>query len=92
MANPPLISDLAQQAPPGPLLLAFSGGLDSTVLLHLLVEAGLGPRLRVVHINHQLQPDSGDWAEHCQQIVAGLELPCEVIAVQVEAGALSKPG
>jgi len=86
MANLPLISDLAQQAPPGPLLLAFSGGLDSTVLLHLLVEAGFGSRLRVVHINHQLQPDSGDWAAHCQQVVSAMGLPCEVIAVRVEAG------
>ncbi|WP_421711169.1 ATP-binding protein [Alcanivorax sp.] len=71
MPTSPLIPDLAEQAPPGPLLLAFSGGLDSSLLLQLLVEAGLGPRLRVVHINHQLQPDSANWAAHCEQRVAG---------------------
>lgn len=84
MPKPPLIPDLAEQAPPGPLLLAFSGGLDSSLLLHLLVEAGLGPRLRVVHINHQLQPHSADWAAHCERVVAGLSLPCKVVAVQVD--------
>ena len=84
MPKPPLIPDLAEQAPPGPLLLAFSGGLDSSLLLHLLVDAGLGPRLRVVHINHQLQTNSADWAAHCEQIVAGLGLPCRVVTVTVD--------
>jgi tRNA(Ile)-lysidine synthase len=84
MPKPPLIPDLAEQAPPGPLLLAFSGGLDSSLLLQLLVDAGLGPRLRVVHINHQLQTNSADWAAHCEQIVAGLGLSCRVVTVTVD--------
>ncbi|MDX1803305.1 MAG: tRNA lysidine(34) synthetase TilS [Alcanivorax sp.] len=84
---------LAAQAPPGPLLLAFSGGLDSTVLLHLLTRAGLAPRLRVVHINHQLQSASDHWAKLCVDRVAALGVPIEVVPVQVntrkgmEAGA-----
>jgi len=84
MPTSPLIPDLAEQAPQGPLLLAFSGGLDSSLLLQLLVEAGLGPRLRVVHINHQLQPDSANWAAHCEQRVAGLALPFRVVTVTVD--------
>ncbi|MCG8392542.1 MAG: tRNA lysidine(34) synthetase TilS [Pseudomonadales bacterium] len=86
MPNPPLIPDLAQQAPSGPLLLAFSGGLDSSVLLHLLVSVGLGPRLRVVHINHQLQKNSSQWAAHCEQVAGDLSVSCQVIPVQVETG------
>lgn len=86
MPKSPLIPDLAEQAPPGALLLAFSGGLDSSLLLHLLVDAGLGSRLRVVHINHQLQSHSADWAAHCEQVVAGLSLPCKVVPVQVDLG------
>ncbi|MFC6328264.1 ATP-binding protein, partial [Alloalcanivorax gelatiniphagus] len=53
-----LTTDLARRAPPGPLWLAFSGGLDSTVLLHALARAGLGPRLTVAQVDHGLHPDS----------------------------------
>jgi tRNA(Ile)-lysidine synthase len=69
------VTGLARRAPTGPLWLAFSGGLDSTALLHLLVRAGLGPRLSVVHVDHGLHPDSGRWAAHCEQAVRALDLP-----------------
>ena len=45
---------------------AFSGGLDSTVLAHALVK---GRRrlasLRLLHVDHGLQAASADWAKHC---------------------------
>ena len=69
------VRSLARRAPAGPLWLAFSGGLDSTVLLHLLVQAGLGPRLSVVHVDHGLHPDSERWAAHCEAVVSALALP-----------------
>ncbi|MED5431929.1 MAG: tRNA lysidine(34) synthetase TilS [Pseudomonadota bacterium] len=77
---------LARSAPPGPLLLAFSGGLDSTVLLHLLIDAGLAARLRVVHINHQLQSHSDKWAAQCQVVASALGLNCRVLTVAVTRG------
>lgn len=75
----------AAQAPPGPLLLAFSGGLDSSLLLHLLVEAGLGPRLRALHVNHQLQARSADWAVFCRTRAEALGVPFEEVRVNVPA-------
>ncbi|MCH8543621.1 MAG: tRNA lysidine(34) synthetase TilS [Alcanivorax sp.] len=53
------------QVVPGTLVLGYSGGLDSTVLLHALVRAGLGPRLQVVHVQHGLQAAADDWCRHC---------------------------
>ena len=45
-------------------LIAYSGGMDSHVLLHLMAslgaEAGYG--IRAVHINHNIQPESRSWA------------------------------
>lgn len=79
-----LSSDLARRAPAGPLWLAFSGGLDSTVLLHLLVRAGLGARLGVLHVDHGLHPDSAAWAGHCRAVAAGLSLPFISQRVSVE--------
>jgi tRNA(Ile)-lysidine synthase len=84
--NPPLAAELARRAPPGPLWLAYSGGLDSTVLLHLLVAAGLGERLGVVHVDHRLHADSPRWAEHCVRQARALGLACRVEAVTVAGG------
>ena len=75
---------LAEQAPPGPLLLALSGGLDSSLLLHLLVQAGLAPRLAVVHVDHQLQEQSGDWARFCQRQVEEYGVPFALAQVCVD--------
>ena len=49
---------------------AFSGGLDSTVLLDLLAaeQHALGPdRLIAVHIHHGLLPQADEWVAHCRQ-------------------------
>lgn len=51
---------------------AFSGGLDSTVLLTALTRLELGTPIRALHIDHGLHPDSGSWAQHCGQIAAEL--------------------
>jgi tRNA(Ile)-lysidine synthase len=65
------------------LCVAFSGGRDSTVLLHAL--AGLadkaGWRLRALHVNHGLQAQSVAWAEHCAAAAASLGLPCALLQV-----------
>lgn len=69
-------------------LLAYSGGLDSSVLLHQLVLLRrLRPelQLRAVHIHHGLSPLADSWAEHCQQQCAQWQVPLEVIRVKVEA-------
>ena len=69
---------------------ALSGGLDSTVLLHLL--AGLAqreelPPLSAIHIHHGLQPVADAWPAHCRALCARLGVPLQVEYVQVEPGA-----
>ncbi|ERI53187.1 hypothetical protein N878_16440, partial [Pseudomonas sp. EGD-AK9] len=70
--------------------IAFSGGLDSSVLLHLL--AGLVrrealPPLAAIHVHHGLQPAAEAWPEHCARSCAQLDIPLEIVAVQVAPGA-----
>ncbi|CAO95955.1 tRNA lysidine(34) synthetase TilS [Erwinia tasmaniensis] len=70
------------------VLLAYSGGLDSSVLLHQLVqlrERRPQLRLRAVHIHHGLNPLADGWAAHCQQQCARWQVPLMVIRVQVDA-------
>lgn len=48
-----------------PVVVAFSGGLDSTVLLDAAVRL-IGPaRCIAVHVHHGLQPAADDWPAHC---------------------------
>ncbi|TVT82409.1 tRNA lysidine(34) synthetase TilS [Pseudomonas sp. H3(2019)] len=69
---------------------AFSGGLDSTVLLHLLAQLAKKhslPELKAIHIHHGLQAAADAWPEHCQRVCDALGVPLEVIQVQVQPGA-----
>lgn len=47
--------------------IAYSGGLDSHVLLHLfyLVRKEFAINFEVIHINHQLNVKANDWQNHC---------------------------
>lgn len=69
-----------------PVLVGFSGGLDSTVLLHLLAMDAATRRtgLRAIHIHHGLQAAADAWASHCQRTCAALDVPLAVVRVAVD--------
>ncbi len=70
--------------------IAFSGGLDSTVLLHLLASLSKTqplPPLHAVHVHHGLQAVADAWPDHCHSVCKALGVPLEVVNVQVPAGA-----
>jgi tRNA(Ile)-lysidine synthetase, N-terminal domain/tRNA(Ile)-lysidine synthetase, C-terminal domain len=78
---------LCEARPPevrnAPLWVAYSGGADSTALLHALVAAGLTPR--AVHVHHGLQPAADDWATHCAAVCRSLGVTLTVRRVVVDA-------
>ncbi|MFD1218201.1 tRNA lysidine(34) synthetase TilS [Microbulbifer celer] len=75
-------SSLARFPARGHLWLGYSGGLDSTVLLHLL--ATLGVPFTAVHIHHGLSPRADGWRRHCQDCAAGLSVPFITRSVSVQ--------
>jgi len=69
---------------------AFSGGLDSTVLLHQLADYTRNhpaPPLRAIHVHHGLQAAADAWPDHCRAVCAALGVELDVLPVQVAPGA-----
>ncbi len=71
------------------LWLALSGGLDSVVLLDLVIQLCQQERrsLKVLHIHHGLSPNADQWAEHCKDLCLAyssmVEIECQVHKVQL---------
>ena len=64
---------------------AFSGGMDSTVLLHAMV--GLREQrhleLTALHLDHGLQAESEGWSIHCSGICKEWDVPYESERIEV---------
>ncbi len=67
--------------------MGFSGGVDSTVLLHLLQgwrkANAAAPPLTAVHVNHAMQSAADDWQAHCEQVCKFMHVPIISRAVAV---------
>lgn len=72
-----------------PVCVAFSGGLDSAVLLHRLASDPLQRErgLRAVHVHHGLHADADAWSAHCKDACAALGVPLDVRRVTVDRDA-----
>ena len=67
-------------------VVGFSGGVDSTALLHWL--SHLSDRLPILalHVNHQLDPDAHYWAEAAANFSASLGIDYRMVSVDVASG------
>ncbi len=69
---------------------ALSGGLDSSVLLHLLVQLArreVLPPIFAIHVHHGLQAVADAWPEHCQRFCDALGVRLRIERVRVRDGA-----
>jgi tRNA(Ile)-lysidine synthase len=66
------------------IYVAYSGGVDSHVLLHALVQLVSNKQLKVIHIHHGLFQQADEWAAHCQKICNKLKVDCEIVKVKVD--------
>ncbi len=72
---------------------AYSGGVDSHVLLHLLARQRdeLRAPLGAVHVHHGLHDEADDWQAHCADVCAALDVPFHVLPVDATAAAGESP-
>lgn len=70
----------------GTLCVGYSGGPDSTALLHALAQLPEARErgLRALHVDHGLHADSHTWAAHCRQLAQEWGVPCLVLRVDVD--------
>jgi len=59
---------------PSRWIVAFSGGIDSTVLLHALVTSNSEIPLLAMHIDHGMQDESESWDSHCKNVATELNV------------------
>jgi len=82
---PDTLRDALDSQPDGSLCVAFSGGPDSTALLHALavLPQARARGLRALHVDHGLHPQSHAWAAQAAAFCASLSVDCEVRQVEV---------
>ena len=80
----PLFAAL-RDLPQAPLWVGLSGGLDSSVLLHMLAQhpPARASGLRAVHVHHGLHADADAWADRCADLCNSLGIDLTVVSVSV---------
>ncbi|VAW79490.1 tRNA(Ile)-lysidine synthetase, partial [hydrothermal vent metagenome] len=72
---------------------AYSGGVDSHVLLHLLASQreSLRAPLMAVHVDHGIQSQSDEWRAHCARVCHQLDIPFHALQADGKAGPGESP-
>ena len=72
--------------PLGPLVVGYSGGMDSSLLLHCAARSAVARArgLRALHVHHGLHPDADAWAVQAQARAQALGIACNLVRVQVD--------
>lgn len=88
-----LLHQLAQLPPGQRYWVAYSGGCDSTVLLHALarLRQQLPAELHALHVNHNLHAAAPEWAAHCRRVCDSLAIPLTEVEVDARAAKGESP-
>ena len=75
-------------------LVAFSGGLDSTVLLYALKQAlvkeKLNKEILAIHVDHKQNKNSKNWIEHCKKFCETIQFSFACSQIKSNKKAISE--
>ncbi|PCI37739.1 MAG: tRNA lysidine(34) synthetase TilS [Thiotrichales bacterium] len=68
------------------IYIGYSGGLDSSVLLHVIANSDFlkqhNIEISAVHVNHKLHKDSSTWVQHCKEFADSLQINFDIHTVK----------
>jgi tRNA(Ile)-lysidine synthase len=87
-----VLADCIAQTKPKRILVGFSGGADSSVLLHGLVQLKLPQPIIAIHVHHGLSVNANDWLALCQSQCheLGVQFISERALVNTRSGSLEQ--
>lgn len=83
------LESLPQPATKKNYVIAYSGGLDSQVLLFCFKKINIP--MRAVHVHHGLQSQADEWVTHCQHSCGQLNIPLDVLYVNAQKKSAESP-
>lgn len=86
----PALDALRELEAPAPIAVAFSGGADSTALLHAAAHRWPGQVL-AIHVDHGLQAHAARFVRQCRATCAMLDVPLEIVSVDARHGSGESP-
>lgn len=65
------------------MVVGFSGGVDSSVLLHLIVQCLSSDHILVFHVNHKLQDAADSMEMFCRTIAQQYQIPIKIATIDL---------
>ena len=68
------------------ILVAYSGGIDSTALLYLADKFAKQEKINIsaIHVNHNINIDSKKWENHCKTFCKNIDIPLTTKSINVD--------
>lgn len=82
-----LLESLRHYPSPNEYVVAYSGGCDSHVLLHALVQVReqlTCKKIRAIHVDHGLQEAAAQWSRHCESMCHQYNVPCTLETLNLD--------
>jgi tRNA(Ile)-lysidine synthase len=68
----------------GKIYIGYSGGVDSHALLFAITNLLPKEKIAAIHVNHNMQDESGSWANHCKETCDNIGIKLIIKSVNIK--------